>query len=216
MRALGRALLELVAPSVCPACDEPRREGESLLCLACASRVRPLARLRGVHTAIAYDGAGLELVRRFKFEGRRDARDLLVEWLVTRAQSLRFDAIVPLPRHVARVRAEGCDPVHELARELARRSGATLVADALRRARRISPQTGLSVRERRANVAQSFRARERRLAGRRVLLLDDVATTGATLAEAARELRRGSGAKRIVLAAVAGTPAMETGSAAVL
>jgi len=206
LRGLARALLELVAPSVCPACDVPRRARESLLCLACASRVRVLPRLRGVHTAIAYEGAGLELVRRFKFEGRRDARELLVAWLAARAESLRFDAIVPLPRHVERVRSEGCDPVHELARELARESGARLVSHALRRVRRTPPQTGLSVAARRANVARSFRADPGRLAGRSVLLLDDVATTGATLAEAARALRRTSGAKRIMLAAVAGTP----------
>jgi len=58
-------------------------------------------------------------------------------------------------------------------------------------------------------------ARTGALRGRRVLLLDDVATTGATLAEAARTLRR-AGATRIALAAVAGTPAMETRATAVL
>ena len=145
MRGLGRALLELVAPSVCPACDAPRREREPLLCRACATRVRKLERLRAVHTAIAYEGAGLELVRRFKFDGRRDARELLVDWLVTRAQSLAFDVIVPLPRHVARVRSEGCDPVYELARQLSRKIGAPLVTRALRRVRRTLPQTGLTL-----------------------------------------------------------------------
>jgi ComF family protein len=178
--------------------------------------VRRLPRLRAVHTAIAYEGTGLELVRRFKFDRRRDARELLVAWLLARMRALAFDVIVPLPRHVARVRSEGCDPVHELAKQLARNTGAPLVERALRRARPTPPQTGLSIAGRRANVAGSFAAEPGRLAGRRVLLLDDVATTGATLAEAARALRRTSGAKRIILAAVAGTPAMETGSGAVL
>jgi len=177
--------------------------------------VRRLERLRAVHTAIAYEGTGLELVRRFKFDGRRDARELLSAWLEARARALEFDTIVPLPRHVARVRAEGCDPVFELARRLARRTGTTLATRALRRARATPPQTGLSIAARRANVAGSFVAEPRALAGRRVLLLDDVATTGATLAEAARALRA-SGAKRVTLAAVAGTPAMETGSGPVL
>ncbi len=178
--------------------------------------MRRLPRLRAVHTAIAYEGTGLELVRRFKFDRRRDARELLVAWLLARMRALAFDVIVPLPRHVARVRSEGCDPVHELAKQLARNTGAPLVERALRRARPTPPQTGLSIAGRRANVAGSFAAEPGRLAGRRVLLLDDVATTGATLAEAARALRRTSGAKRIILAAVAGTPAMETGSGAVL
>lgn len=216
MGGLARALLELVAPSVCPACDAPRRARDALLCHPCAGGVRKLERLRGVHTAIAYEGTGLELVRRFKFDGRRDARELLVAWLLERVRPLAFDVIVPLPRHVARVRSEGCDPVHELAKQLGRATGAALAERALRRARPAPPQTGLSLAARRANVAGSFAAEAGALAGRRVLLLDDVATTGATLAEAARALRRASGAKRITLAAVAGTPAMETGSAAVL
>jgi len=216
LRALARGLLELVAPSVCPACDAPRAEGDSLLCRACAARVRPLLRLRAVRTAIAYEGTGQELVRRFKFDGRHDARELLVAWLAARVRPLPFDVVVPLPRHVTRVRREGSDPVHELARLLARATAATFAPRALRRARLTPPQTGLSLAARRANVAESFRAEPGALAGRRVLLVDDVATTGATLAEAARALRRASGAKRIVLAAAAGTPAMETGSAPVL
>ena len=95
------------------------------------------------------------------------------------------------------------------------------LADALfwekvERARRTPPQTGLSIAARRANVAASFRARPGELAGLRVLLLDDVATTGATLVEAARSLRRVSGARRITLAAAAGTPAVEASAAPLL
>lgn len=207
MLSLLGALLELAVPSVCPGCDAPRVSGDALLCSGCARGLRTLERLRAVHTAIAYDGTGMELVRRFKFEGRRDALAVLVARLEVRVGALRFDAIVPLPRHVSRVRSEGCDPVHALARALARRTGVPLLDHALSRARATPPQTGLSVSARKANVAQSFRARPSALRGHRVLLLDDVATTGATLLEAARCLRRESGARRITLAALAGTPA---------
>ena len=75
------------------------------------------------------------------------------------------------------------------------------------RAHPVRPQTGLSPAERRANVRGSFAAARGALRGRRVLLLDDVATTGATLREAARVLRTRAGARAIVLAAAAGTPA---------
>jgi ComF family protein len=210
------ALLELLIPSVCPACDVPRAAGDALLCSACARGVRALPRLRAVHTAIAYEDSGRTLVRRFKFEGRLDALDVLVARLAERVRSLRFDAIVPIPRHVARVRSEDCDPVFTLAHALARRTGVPVVRGALARARATPPQTGLSVAARRANVAASFRARPRALAGRRVLLLDDVATTGATLVEAARSLRRASGARRITLAALAGTEALESAVAPLL
>jgi len=207
VRGLWRALLELLVPSACPACDAPRVPGQSLLCGSCALRVRRCERLRSVHTAIAYEGAGLELVRRFKFEHRSDAGAVLGAWLAERVRELAFDAIVPLPRHLARVRSEGCDPVHALARRLARDTGIRLESRALRRARLTPPQTGLSLAARRANVAESFAAAPGALSGRRVLLLDDVATTGATLAEAARALRAGSGAKAVLQVAVAGTPA---------
>ncbi len=216
MRDLLRAFLELVVPSVCPACDVPRSPGEALLCSSCARGLRALPRLRAVHPAIAYDGTGMKLVRRFKFEGRRDALEVLVGRLAERVLSLRFDTIVPVPRHPARVRGEGSDPVFTLARALARRTALPLADAALSRTRATPPQTGLSVASRRANVAASFRARPGSLAGRRVLLLDDVATTGATLAEAARSLRRTSGARRITLAALAGTEVVESAAAPLL
>src|SRR5262249_45753310 len=142
-----------------------------------------------------------------KFEHRRDAERVLGAWLAARVRGLAFDVVVPLPRHVARVRSEECDPVHALARRLARELGSRLHDGALGRARLTRPQTGLSQAARRRNAAESFAARPGALAGLRVLLLDDVATTGATLTEAARTLRRESGARRIHLAAVAGTPA---------
>jgi ComF family protein len=207
VRRLGRALLELVAPSVCPACDLPRSPGDTLLCGDCARALRPLARVRAVHTALAYEGTGMELVRRFKFEGRRDALEVLAHALVRRARALPFDAIAPVPRHLERVRREGREPTLALARALGRALGVPVLERALERSRATPPQTGLSVAARRANVAGSFRAGSVALAGRRVLLLDDVATTGATLVEAARALRAVPGPpRRIVLAAAAGTP----------
>jgi ComF family protein len=207
MRGLARALLELVVPSVCPACDRPRAAGDTLLCGACARGLRRLERVRAVHTALAYEGTGLELVRRFKFEGRRDALELLVAALAARARALPCDAIVPVPRHLARLRAEGSEPTFALARALGRALGLPVLDRALERTRPTPPQTDLSPAARRANVAGSFRAAPGALARRRVLLLDDVTTTGATLVEAARCLRAASGARRIVLAAAAGTPA---------
>jgi ComF family protein len=216
VRKLLGAFLELVVPSVCPACDVPRATGELLLCASCARGLRAFPRLRAVHTAIAYEGTGMELVRRFKFEGRRDALAVLLARLAARVRELRFDAIVPVPRHIARVRSEGSDPVFTLARALARRTGVPLAANALARARATPPQTGLTIAARRTNVASSFRARAGALAGLRVLLLDDVATTGATLVEAARSLRGTSGARRITLAALAATPGVETPATALL
>ena len=148
-------------------------------------------------------------MRRFKFEGRRDALDVICALLLARVARLPFDAIVPVPRHRKRVRSLGADPVYELARALSRATGRPLVARVLRRSRSTVTQTGLSVGARRRNVAGSFKAS--RALRCRVLLLDDVATTGATLAEAARTLRA-SGATRLLQVAAAGTPGLSAAS----
>jgi predicted amidophosphoribosyltransferase len=201
---LRAELLELVAPSVCPGCDLSRAEGSPLLCPACGALLVPLRRLRRVHTALAYEGKGAELVRRFKFEGRRDARIALLGPLVRRVGELRFDGIVPVPRHPRRVRELGADPVYELAR----RTGTPLWSRALRRTRATRPQTGLGPAERRQNVRGSFAARPGSLRGQTALLLDDVTTTGATLSAAAAALRAEGGARRVVRVALAGTTAL--------
>jgi predicted amidophosphoribosyltransferase len=198
-----RALLELLLPSVCPACDGPRRSGQPLLCARCSPGLERLDGLGPVATAIAFAGSGAELVRRFKFHGRRDALEVLIEPLAARAARLPAAPLVAVPRHPSRVRETGLDPVWLLARALARRSGRELCDGALLRTRPTRPQSGSSLRVRRRNVADSFVARGP--IGERVLLLDDVSTSGATLAAASRALRE-AGARRVIRLALAGTP----------
>jgi len=200
------SLLELLAPSVCPACDVARSPGTPQLCGRCRLELSPLRELRGIPTALAYDATGARLVQRFKFEARRDALCVLLEPLVERVRELQVDGVVPVPRHAHRVRELGLDPVHELARALTRRLGLPLLTDVLRRSRPTTAQTGLSPSARRRNVAGSFVARHGALRGRRVLLLDDVITTGATLGAAAGELRRRARPRALVPLALAGTP----------
>jgi predicted amidophosphoribosyltransferase len=199
------ALLELIAPSVCPACDRPRLAGEPLLCGDPACEPPPRARLGAVLTAFAYEAAGAQLVRRAKFDGRGDALECVAARLAARLAALRFDGIVPVPRHVKRIKSQGGDPAHALARRTARLLGVALWDRVLWRTRPTPPQTELAPRARRSNVAGSFAAAPGALAGRRVLLLDDVVTTGATIAEAARALLVAR-PRALLLAAAAGTP----------
>lgn len=199
------ALLELLIPSVCPACDAPRRPGTALLCAPCTDELAPLEQLGAAHTALAYRGTALRLLRRFKYEGRRDALAVLLEPCVARLRGLDVEGIVPVPRHPDRVRELRADPVHALAREVARRLDLPLWDELLRRTRPTPPQTSLPLEARRTSPRGSFAARPDSLRGRRVLLLDDVTTSGATLRAASDALLTDAGAQAVEPAALAGT-----------
>jgi predicted amidophosphoribosyltransferase len=131
-----------------------------------------------------------------------------VALLAARIRTLPFDGIVPVPRHWRRVRAQGADPVYDLARALSRATGQPLWGEMLWRARTTPAQTELPPAARLHNPAGSFAGRRGGLRGKRVLLLDDVTTTGATLRAAARELRGTGAARRVLTVAFAGTPGL--------
>ena len=114
------------------------------------------------------------------------------------------DLIVPLPLHPARLAARGFNQAAEIAKVLSRLRGTAMDAQLARRVRDTVPQTGLPWAERAANMRAAF-ACERDLAGCRVAVVDDVMTTGATLDEFARTLKR-SGAARVENWIVARTP----------
>ncbi len=199
-------LLELLIPSVCPACDRPRRAGDDALCPGCRADLAPLRAVHGIPTVFAYERTARILVQRWKFQGRRDALRVLVEPLAQRARELAADGIVAIPRHWRRIRDQQSDPAFALARALGRRLGLPVWDRILTRTRAVAPQTGRTLRERQGNVRDSFRVRSDALRGRRVLLLDDVATTGATLREAQAQLWRRAKPRSITPIALAGTP----------
>lgn len=203
---LYSALLDLLIPPLCPSCDRPRRPGDTVLCRDCRHGLVELEALEDVRTAVAYEGTGLVLLRRFKFEGRLDALAVLVEILARRARGVGADGVAFVPRPIGRLRETGRDPAWELARALARSLGLPLREDALTRTRAPSLQRDLDPEARRANVRGSFRAASDGIERHTVLLVDDVVTTGATLAEAATTLRR-AGAARVLCLAAAGTRA---------
>ena len=163
-----------------------------------------------MHAAVAYAGEAESWVQRFKYPGSGlsalDPRPgAVLRRLILEALPLDAGAslVVPVPLHPRRLRTRGFNPARELAREVARASGGRLEARILLRVRDTPSQTGLQRRARRRNVAGAFRARE--LPDVPVLLVDDVVTTGATLASAARTLRR-AGAGSVTGICVARTP----------
>ncbi|MBI1384169.1 MAG: ComF family protein [Rhizobiales bacterium] len=155
----------------------------------------------------AYDGVMRDMVHAFKYGDRHDATDLFAGWLVRAAGDViePGDLVVPVPLDRWRLMERRYNQAALLAAALARATRCQYAPTLLERTRRTTSQVGLSASERVRNVAGAFRvARAWRagLAGRRVLLVDDVVTTGATLDACARVLRRG-GAASINVAALA-------------
>jgi ComF family protein len=111
-----------------------------------------------------------------------------------------FDFVTPVPLHWRRQWERGFNQSELLARTIARRCG-ILMRRALQRVRATSAQAGLSDHGRRKNVAAAFRCRAD-LSGKRILLIDDVMTTGSTAASCARALKA-AGARRVVVLTVA-------------
>ena len=218
MRDLLRELLDLVLPPLCAACGDERGEAQAL-CTRCDRALprpaqpppspRPLA---GLSCAVLYRGEVESWIRRFKYPtrglagldpGPRAVAEALVREAAARAPGPPPDLVVPVPLHPRRLRSRGFNPAGLLARAAAREVGARSDPVALRRLRDTPSQTGLDRGARRRNVRGAFAARGP--LPRLVWLVDDVSTTGNTLAECARAVRR-AGARRVVGICVAFTP----------
>ena len=185
---------ERIAPPWCRCCGAPL--GIEGLCGACRNR-RP--RFAYARAAVLYGDLVREAIHAFKFGGRRGLAnplgDLLAGLGLSALPGALPDAFVPVPLHPRRARARGYDQALLLALRLERAWGVPVVADALLRTVPTQPQTDLDAAARRRNVRDAFAVRRPELiAGRYVVLVDDVLTTGATAGECARSLYRAGAA----------------------
>jgi ComF family protein len=220
--ALGwRDLRSLLARSVlgqdCVLCAAA--SGEQLLCAACAADLpqiteacprcaspSPASAVCGACTAhppafdatIApwrYEFPVDRLVLALKFGGRLALAEAFGAALADRAAGRRIDALVPMPLGPARLVERGFNQALEIARHLARTAGLALAPELVRRVRDTAPQTDLPHDARAANVRGAFEC-GLGVAGRTLAVVDDVMTTGASLEELARTLKR-AGAERV-------------------
>ena len=164
------------------------------------------AGLRGFDAAYsfgAYDGALRKLIHLFKYARVEPLSRPLADWMASALPlDERFDLITPVPLHWRRRLQRGFNQSERLAQRMARRTGIPVLR-ALSRVRVTEVQAGLSNAARRRNTTGAFRPRRSALlAGKRILLIDDVMTTGATAAACALALKR-AGAERVALLTVA-------------
>jgi ComF family protein len=190
-------------PVACPRCALPL----SAPAPACGRCLRAPPPFAAAHAPFCYGDPLDRLLTRFKFAADLAAGRVLGTLLIEAVTAaLPRDAVLlPMPLHRRRLAERGFNQAWELTKMLARESGLQSRADLLLRMRPTDPQTGLNATSRRRNVRGAFvvpPARATQLAGRTVVLVDDVVTTGATAAEASRSLMR-AGAAQVIIVAVA-------------
>jgi len=202
--AWGR--IAFIEAPACDGCGTPFDYdlGPGARCQACLDRPPAFDHARA---ACLYDEHARDLILKLKHADRTDLAGVFARWLARAAADLLpdIDAVTPVPMPRWRLLRRRYNQAAEIARPLARGAGIAYFPDALVRRRAGPTQAGKSGAERRLNVAGAFevsRAWRARVKGRRILLVDDVLTTGAT-AEGCANALKAAGAARVDVAVIA-------------
>jgi ComF family protein len=200
--------VDFISAPLCRRCGTPFEldAGAESDCMPCLQSPPPYDSARAV---FRYEGDSRRLITGYKYHDRTLATPMFARWLARAgaAQLAQAEVIVPVPLHPWRLLRRRYNQSALLAAALGRLCDKPVQADALRRTRHTTPQAGLTREQRLRNVEDAFAITLRRqpaIAGRRVLLVDDVLTTGATLDACTQALKR-AGAQEIYVLVLART-----------
>jgi ComF family protein len=212
-QAVLRQALDAVLSPLYPSCRSPLGDGVGLCAeaflrapwhsLHLRSRPRPVvdggdrqpAGLRPARAAVCYDDIARALVLSFKYGDRLDLAPMMGRWMARAGRELLAgaDALIPVPLHWRRLWSRRFNQSAALAGAISQYCGVPVLHEALKRVRATPQQVGLSKSERADNVQGAFRVpvdRKAQVVGRRLVLIDDVLTSGATVDTCARALLR--------------------------
>ncbi|MDD4099538.1 MAG: ComF family protein [Candidatus Cloacimonetes bacterium] len=217
-------MLDILIPRLCSYCHKRLAKGEKHLCAECASRVRPFLN-RGcpkcgavasqgqcsqceeigytfefARSALSFQEPVATLVHDLKYKALSARADYFADVMAKSAADYRafdeYNYVVPIPLHRVRERERGYNQSKIIARKLARKMG-KIYLDCISRTRNTGSQTNLARAERLTNLVGAFRVKvPAKVKGKKLILVDDVFTTGSTLNEASRALYA-AGAARV-------------------
>jgi ComF family protein len=190
-------MIRLIRPPYCPCCGAPFRSPIALTyspeyrCGACRTKPPPFDHARAIGR---YEGPLRQAIHLLKYRGKlrlqQPLLQLTLEHFDANFPGTTYDVIIPVPLHRERLMQREFNQAAVIARGLARHLNVPMLERLLVRVRSTRPQVELSGSERRQNVKQAFAVTNAAgLEDRRVLVVDDVFTTGATLGEVARTLK---------------------------
>jgi len=201
-------LLNFIFPNQCASCGKLLpADNEDRVCQNCLGRIIYLNRpidiklsLERIWSVGVYSDVLKELIHQFKYRDKKYLAKplgrLLVDFVVRYLNRESFDYIIPVPLHRAREKKRGYNQAELLAQVVGEAIGKPVLTNLLERTRKTKPQFGLEREERFENISGAFQISARgnanhpQIAGRRILLLDDLATTGATLDECSKTLKK--------------------------